>query len=170
MLLSTSQNATRLAISDCNTALSAAAEAKEAFRRLLERSIYNQARYKRLIDDSRKKVHALQMQNLRSARSRAKAQDKAKIAEKKAKKKNKWSLMEKGRYTPTARAIAWVLQKSGTSQGKVGTVINYIAKQAGLEVKGKMSRRTVQRAAIEGGVAARVQLGYDMADADGTFS
>jgi hypothetical protein len=97
MLLSTSQNATRLVISDRNTALSAAAEAKEVFRRLLERSIYDQARYKQLIDDSRKKVRALQMQNLRSAWSRAKALDKAKIAEKKAKKKNKWSLMEKGR-------------------------------------------------------------------------
>ncbi|KAJ7339908.1 hypothetical protein DFH08DRAFT_1013441 [Mycena albidolilacea] len=112
------------------------------------------------------KVRALQMQNLCSARSRTKALDKARIAEKKAKKKKKWSSMEKGRYTPTARAIARVLQKSGTSQGKVGTVINYIAKQAGLEVKGKMSQRTVQRATIEGGVAACVQLGYDMADAD----
>ncbi|KAF8168636.1 hypothetical protein K438DRAFT_1909600 [Mycena galopus ATCC 62051] len=107
------------------------------------------------------------MKNLRSTRSRDKALQHARTAETKAKKKNKWNLMEKGRYTPAARAIARVLGKSGCAQGKVGTVITYIAKQAGLEVKGNMSRRTVQCSLIEGGVAARVQLAHEMAGADG---
>ncbi|KAF8209762.1 hypothetical protein K438DRAFT_2058662 [Mycena galopus ATCC 62051] len=90
------------------------------------------------------------MKTLRSTRSRDKAMEKALIAEKKAKKKNTFSLMEKGGYTSSAKAIARVLDKSGCSQGKVGTVISYIAGQAGLEVKGNMSRRSVQRAKIEG--------------------
>jgi hypothetical protein len=163
--LSSSQTATLLAITDRNTASAAEAELKTAFCRLLERSAYDQARYKHLIDDSRKKLRTLQMQNLRSTRSRAEALDKAKNAEANSKKKSNWSLIEKGRYTPAARAIARVLDKAGCAQGKVASVISYIAGQAGLKVKGCMSRRTVQRALIEGGVAARIQLAHETADA-----
>ncbi|KAJ7310924.1 hypothetical protein DFH08DRAFT_718392 [Mycena albidolilacea] len=111
------------------------------------------------------------MKNLRSARSRDKAREQARIAEKKLKKKNKWSLIEKGKYTAPAKSIARMLHKSGCTEGKVGSVISYIAKHAGLEIEGDMSRCTVQRcsrrALIVGGVAARVQLGYEMADANG---
>ncbi|KAJ7787218.1 hypothetical protein B0H14DRAFT_3505801 [Mycena olivaceomarginata] len=63
-----------------------------------------------------------------------------------------------------------MLHKAGCTQGKVGSVISNIAKHAGLEVKGDMSRCTVQCALIEGGVAACVQLGYEMADTDGQRS
>ncbi|KAF8146185.1 hypothetical protein K438DRAFT_1628766, partial [Mycena galopus ATCC 62051] len=107
------------------------------------------------------------MKTLCSTRSRDKALQHARTAETRAKKKNKWNLMEKGRYMLAARVIARVLDKSGCAQGKVGTVITYIAKQAGLEVKGNMSRRTVQRSLIEGGVAACVQLAHKMASTDG---
>jgi hypothetical protein len=108
------------------------------------------------------------MQNLQSTRSRAKALDKAKNAEANSKKKSNWSLIEKGRYTPAARAIVRVLDKAGCAQGKVASIISYIVGQAGLKVKGRMSRHTVQRALIEGGVAARIQLAHEMVDAKGT--
>ncbi|KAJ7361700.1 hypothetical protein DFH08DRAFT_800934 [Mycena albidolilacea] len=91
----------------------------------------------------------------------------ARIVEKKLKKKNKWSLIEKGKYTALAKLIARMLHKSGCTQGKVGSVISYITKHAGLEVEGDMSRCTVQCALIEGGVAARVQLWYEIANTDG---
>lgn len=75
--------------------------------------------------------------------------------------------MKSGAYTPEAGAMARMLVKAGCSQGQVGAVIKYVGKQAGLEVQGKLSRRTVQRALIEGGVALRLQICYEMADADG---
>ncbi|KAJ7719849.1 hypothetical protein B0H16DRAFT_1739188 [Mycena metata] len=77
-------------------------------------------------------------------------------------------MVEKGAYTPVAKSIIRTVAKSGCSQGKVGAVLKAVAQAAGLSVKGKgPSRRTVQRALMEGGVAARIQLAYEMADADG---
>ncbi|KAJ6548832.1 hypothetical protein B0H19DRAFT_952564, partial [Mycena capillaripes] len=70
-------------------------------------------------------------------------------------------------YTADARAMARTLVKAGCSQEKVGSVIQYVAQKAGRTVKGKMSRRTVQRSMVEGGVAARIQLAHEMAQADG---
>ena len=35
----------------------------------------------------------------------------------------------------------------------------------GIKVKGKLSRRTVSRTICEGGVAARIQLGHELAQA-----
>ena len=35
----------------------------------------------------------------------------------------------------------------------------------GIKVKGKLSRRTILRAIREGGVAARIQLGHELAQA-----
>jgi hypothetical protein len=166
-LLSTSHNTTRLAITDRDNALTAEASAQLAFRRLLDRSDSDLAKYKRLVDDSRQKIRTLQMKNLRTLRSRDKAHDKAKTAAASAKSKTHWKLMKSGAYTPEARAMARMLVKAGCSQGQVGAVIKYVGKQAGLEVQGKLSRRTVQRALIEGGVALRLQICYEMADADG---
>ncbi|KAJ7113191.1 hypothetical protein C8R44DRAFT_882202 [Mycena epipterygia] len=125
------------------------------------------AKYKQILGESRKKCKLLQTQNLRSARSRSKALDKARIAGTKSAKNNVWSLVKGGTYTPEARAMARMLVKAGCSQEKVGAVIKYVAKNAKLEVKGTMSRRTVQRTLMEGGLAARIQLGYEMLQADG---
>ncbi|KAJ6611155.1 hypothetical protein B0H10DRAFT_2437682 [Mycena sp. CBHHK59/15] len=63
--------------------------------------------------------------------------------------------------------MARVLVKAGCSQGNVGSVICYVAKSAGIVVKGNPSRRSVQRALMEGGLAAKIQLGYELAQADG---
>ncbi|KAJ7125578.1 hypothetical protein C8R43DRAFT_1090413 [Mycena crocata] len=78
-----------------------------------------------------------------------------------------WALVKNGKYTADARSMARALHKAGCAQGKIGGVIQYVAQKAGLLVKKKMSRRTVQRLLIEGGVAARIQLAYEMAQADG---
>lgn len=139
-LLSTSHTTARLAITDRDNALTAEASAQLAFRRLLDRSDSDLAKYKRLVDDSRQKIRALQMKNLRTLRSRDKAHDKAKTAAASAKSKTRWNLMKSGAYTPEARAMARMLVKAGCSQGQVGAVIKYVGKQAGLEVQGKLSR------------------------------
>jgi hypothetical protein len=42
-----------------------------------------------------------------------------------------------------------------------------MANELGVHVTRKMSRRTVQRCKIEGAVASKVQLGYELAKAEG---
>ncbi|KAJ7196140.1 hypothetical protein GGX14DRAFT_526945 [Mycena pura] len=65
-------------------------------------------------------------------------------------KKVPWTLVRNGKYTADVKAMARALHKAGCSQGKVGEMIQYVAQKAGFLVAHKMSRRTVQRALIEG--------------------
>jgi len=46
-------------------------------------------------------------------------------------------------------------------------VIQAVCQSAGITVKGKMSRRTVSRSILEGGIAAKIQLGYEVTQAKG---
>jgi hypothetical protein len=71
-------------------------------------------------------------------------------------------LTKHGVFTPEARALARIIVRSGCSQAKVGGVIQSIGKLLGITIKTPMSRRTVGRAILEGGVAAKIQLGYEM--------
>ncbi|KAF8148860.1 hypothetical protein B0H34DRAFT_802746 [Crassisporium funariophilum] len=71
-------------------------------------------------------------------------------------------LTRRGAYTPEARALTQIIVKAGCSQGQVGGVIQRIGKVLGIMIKNPMSRRTVSRAILEGGIAAKMQLGYEM--------
>jgi hypothetical protein len=74
--------------------------------------------------------------------------------------------MKKGVYTPQARALARTLVTAGCTQDFVGVLIQKICKTVGVTVEEKMSRHTVARAIKEGGVAAKMQLAYELAEAD----
>ena len=78
-----------------------------------------------------------------------------------------YNLLHKGTYKPQARELARMLVAAGCSKEYVGKVINTICKNAGVTVQGKMSRRTVGRAILEGGVAAQIQLGYELTQTNG---
>ncbi|KAK7041261.1 hypothetical protein R3P38DRAFT_2512197, partial [Favolaschia claudopus] len=65
-------------------------------------------------------------------------------------------------YKVELRAIARVLVPSGCKQGKVGELIQDIAKIFGVDLDRAMSRKTVRRTIFEGMVAAQVQLGVEM--------
>jgi hypothetical protein len=80
-----------------------------------------------------------------------------------------WKMLHQGAYSPIARAVARVLVKAGCSHEHIGLVIRTVCKTAGVEVRGKMSRRTVGRCILEGGIAAKIQLGFEMAKADSRF-
>jgi hypothetical protein len=60
-----------------------------------------------------------------------------------------------------------MLVAAGWSKEYVGSVIQMICKKAGVTVQGKMSRRTVSRAILEGGIAAQIQLDYELTQAKG---
>lgn len=75
----------------------------------------------------------------------------------------------KGVYTAEARALMRELAKAGCAPSKTGKVIQMVARLAGANYTSKLSRRTVRRAIIEGGVAAKMQLGYEIKMAKGTL-
>ncbi|KAK6964721.1 hypothetical protein R3P38DRAFT_2392896, partial [Favolaschia claudopus] len=70
-------------------------------------------------------------------------------------------------YKVELRAIARVLVTSGCKEGKVGDLIQDIARVFGVDLDRAMSRRTVRRAVLEGLVASQVQLGVEMHYAEG---
>ncbi|KAJ7702656.1 hypothetical protein B0H17DRAFT_1237139 [Mycena rosella] len=126
-------------------------------------------RYKQVIHELKKKIKALQMCYLRSGRSRTKALEKARVADQITRKKP-GTLVRTGKYTADAKSMARTLHKASYSQERVGDIIQYVMQKAGFFVKNKMSRCTVQRALIEGGIAAKIQLAYKLFQADGRAS
>ncbi|KAJ7907868.1 hypothetical protein B0H13DRAFT_1618086 [Mycena leptocephala] len=69
-------------------------------------------------------------------------------------------------YKVELRAIARVLVSSGCKEGKVGDLMQDIARIFGVDLDRAMSRRTVQRAVLEGLVASQIQLGVEMKYSD----
>ncbi|THU99325.1 hypothetical protein K435DRAFT_777007 [Dendrothele bispora CBS 962.96] len=53
--------------------------------------------------------------------------------------------------------------------GKVGKLIRCIGHTFGVEIEDEMSRRTVSRANLEGGVAARLQVAYEVLNTNGEY-
>lgn len=73
----------------------------------------------------------------------------------------------KGVYTTEMRAVMRLLTMSGCVPAKLGKVMQTVMRFCGFNVKCSASRRTVQRAILEGGVAAKVQMGYEILKTEG---
>lgn len=71
-------------------------------------------------------------------------------------------LIEKGIYTPKARSLARTLVSAGCATKHIGLVIRAVCAAAGLTVKGNISSRTAARSVLEGGIAAKIQVGHDL--------
>ncbi|KAG2738962.1 hypothetical protein P692DRAFT_20757827, partial [Suillus brevipes Sb2] len=69
-----------------------------------------------------------------------------------------------GVYTSEARDLARFLVRAGCSQESIGRVVSRITKLVGMSTNHAMSRRSVARALIEGGVASRIQLGLTISN------
>ncbi|KAJ7604097.1 hypothetical protein DFH06DRAFT_1349727 [Mycena polygramma] len=67
-----------------------------------------------------------------------------------------------GIYTSQTRRLARTMVQSGCARGKVGPLMSEIASVFGVKISRKMSRRTVSRAILEGGVAASMQMTYEI--------
>jgi len=74
----------------------------------------------------------------------------------------RFRMMGKGVYTAQARALARLMVATGTAEEKVGVVLKEIGRNLGVEVGREMSKRTVGRAVLEGGIAGDIQLAYEM--------
>jgi chromosome segregation ATPase len=75
-------------------------------------------------------------------------------------------LLHKGVYTEKTRALIKLLVQAGCSREYVGEVIHEVFRTAGISVHGNISRSTVSRVILEGYVAAKIQLGFEMDNAD----
>ncbi|KAF8805877.1 hypothetical protein BYT27DRAFT_7257802 [Phlegmacium glaucopus] len=62
--------------------------------------------------------------------------------------------------------MARYLASVGTAEKKIGETIKTISEMIGVEVDHVMDSQTVERAVLESGVAAELQLGYEMAKSD----
>jgi hypothetical protein len=147
-------------------------EAQRAEERLFavtvsyDRSQSNVTALKATLVSSRQKIRNLQMQCLRAKHSHA--QNLIKEKEKIRKQSLTYRMLHKGTYLVGIRKLIRALVKSGCSQEHVGPMIRMVGETIGVRVRGKLSRRTVSRCIREGGVAARIQLGYELAQAKST--
>ncbi|KAJ6454999.1 hypothetical protein C8R45DRAFT_770416, partial [Mycena sanguinolenta] len=67
-----------------------------------------------------------------------------------------------GSFTPQARKFARIMVDSGCARAKVGPLMTKIGGVFGGTIDREMSRRTVGRAIEEGGVAAKMQVIYEL--------
>jgi hypothetical protein len=116
------------------------------------------------IETLRKQVKALKQRMRHSIRGLSCTVERA---------KKKWSfrrVTEKGIYTIEARKLARLMADSGCARRKVGPLMEWIGEVFGVQLNRSMSRRTVGRAIEEGGVAAKIQVIYELLKTPGTYS
>ncbi|KAF7972903.1 hypothetical protein HWV62_16626 [Athelia sp. TMB] len=84
------------------------------------------------------------------------------ITQEAALKSSTFNLCQNGVVRQEVRQMARALVKAGCGQNHVYAVIRQISAGIGITVTGKVSRRTVGRSILEGGVAAEVQLAHEI--------
>ncbi|KAJ7430216.1 hypothetical protein B0H11DRAFT_1676382, partial [Mycena galericulata] len=111
---------------------------------------------KEVTDALRKKIKALKQQVQRAAqtlsRSITRAQKKGQIGR----------VTEKGIYTVRARKLARIMADCGCAREKIGSLMERVGEIFGVYVNRAMSRRTVGRAILEGGIAAKMQATFEL--------
>ncbi|KAJ7082010.1 hypothetical protein B0H15DRAFT_765510, partial [Mycena belliarum] len=72
-----------------------------------------------------------------------------------------FKLTQRGMFTAHARKLARTMVNSGCSREKVGPLLQRIGDVFGMKVNRSMSRRTVSRSMLEGGVASDMQIVFE---------
>ncbi|KAJ6563864.1 hypothetical protein B0H19DRAFT_1067470 [Mycena capillaripes] len=113
------------------------------------------------MDGLRKKVKSLKQRVRRSIRSLSRSVDRAR------KQLSVRRVTAKGVYTAEARKLARIMVDSGCARGKVGPLMERVGAVFGIHINRVMSRRTVGRAVEEGGVAAKMQVAFELSSSKG---
>lgn len=121
-----------------------------------------------LLEQCRRKVKALQIQVIRT--KHLGDHKVLSTQEKMRRQSHTYKMMHSGSYTVGVRMLARAFTKSGCSQGLVGPMIRLVGSVIGVKMKGKLTRHTVSRCIREGGVAARLQLGSELAQVKSKIS
>jgi hypothetical protein len=114
-------------------------------------------------DALRKQIKALKQRVRRSIRGFSRAVARAK------EKSSICRLTQKGIYTAQARKLARITADGGCARGKIGPMMEHIGAIFGVRIDRAMSRKTVGRAIEEGGVAAKMQLAFELSLNHGTL-
>lgn len=123
---------------------------------------------KLLLKSSRKKIRALQRRCTRAPDVRARAVARALHAA--ARKSATFDLCQNGAVRNEVRQMARALVKAGCGQEHVSAVIKEVSAGIGITVTGSISRRTVGRSILEGGIAAELQLAHEIKQTDSKFN
>lgn len=141
----------------------ASVQAHESYKITVENLSRKNSKTQEILAFLRKTNRTLKARADRAPDVLARAVQKARLRPRTAK------LTKLGVYTPEARALARFVAKSGCAREKVGPLIRDIANFFGITVKNAMSRRSVGRAILEGGIAAEVQLGYELTNTESAY-
>lgn len=119
------------------------------------------------LEESRKRIRALQRRCARAPRVLAKAIARAEEGGRRdVSRSAQCRIRRKGVYTPEMRALIRQMVKSGCAPDRIAQIVQIVGRMAGMpDLKCMVSRRTIQRVILEGGVAAKVQLGYEILQA-----
>lgn len=79
------------------------------------------------------------------------------------------SLLHKGVYTDSARRLMRQLACLGCSARKIAQIMHLCAQSYGIKLIGKPSARMVGHAITEGVIAAKIQMGEEILEADGAW-
>ncbi|KAJ7080892.1 hypothetical protein B0H15DRAFT_953240 [Mycena belliarum] len=72
-------------------------------------------------------------------------------------------ITQRGIFTVEARKIARTMAAAGCSRGSIGPLLRRVAEIFGIKVDREMSRRTAGRVILEGGVATKMQVQFELA-------
>lgn len=143
----------------------------ERFHRLLREQGVRSAVLLKRAAMYRKLARSFQGKLKRNVVSRARALQLARTTELQVRYQE--SIFKDGMYTIQARALARRLIQAGCGERQVGEMMVEFGRMLGIDMDGwehKMSARTAERSVLEGGVAADMQLGYEMAKNTGQSS
>jgi hypothetical protein len=127
-----------------------------AIDKALSKSVKDASKSKEVTAALRKKNKALQQKVQRAAGILSHSIARAKS------KRIFCRVTQKGIYTIQARKLARIMVDAGCARGKVGTLMERVGEIFGVHINRSMSRRTVSRAVGEGGVAAKMQITYEL--------
>lgn len=115
-----------------------------------------------LVATHQRKKHSLQMQLLRLHGSHTKLESQLEVTKKKV---PSWVSKRGGAFPPEMRELCRLMARARCSREQIGSVIGSVAKMFGVELARVPSRRSITRFEVEGGVAADIQMGYELQEA-----
>ncbi|KAF7970056.1 hypothetical protein HWV62_25298 [Athelia sp. TMB] len=148
-----------------------AADAAQKLSSAIKDAVGEKETHQKELAACRDRMWALEKRCARAPKILARAVEKAEARGRRAASQSTQVRIRRGGvYTSESRALFRMLVKSGCAPAHVGKVTEGIAKLAGAKIHCNVSRRTVGRAILEGGVAAQIQLGFEIHETPCKFS
>lgn len=116
-----------------------------------------------------RRIHREKIAAFKKRLQRADAVRKLAVQKAISKLSGKFKTMNGRTYSAESRKMLRMLVASGCPRSKAGQILSQLAAQLGVKTGKTASRRTVSRAVLEGYIAAKMQLGYEIGQTTGEF-